>query len=141
MTHVKTQDVNDREKLENHHSRNLLRIYEIYSLLRDYYNHYKTKKMNDSEVGAVMSKFLSGKFYRRNKKCLEDALIIIQKVYRVRIREIPDDKSEHKIILCAAKEHKTYIKRMILVLDEIVCSKKIQKLKEEISLFGDKIVF
>ena len=67
--------------------------------------------MNDSEVGAVMSKFLSGKFYRRNKKCLEDALIIIQKVYRVRIREIPDDKSEHKIILCAVKEHKTYIKR------------------------------
>ena len=136
-------DIRNREKLENRHCENLQRMYEIYSLLRDYYKNYKKKKMKDTEIGILLAKQISGKFYVKNKQFLENAFFTIQQIHKIRICEIPTDAdaTDHKMIVSIIQDHKKYIRRMIQLLNEIVYSKKVNKLKEEISIFGDKIIF
>lgn len=126
--------VSDRNKLETIHSKNLCRIYEIYTLLRDLYYNYKRHGYNDEKISALLSNMIEGDFYRINTTFLKDALTNIMWIHKILMVE--NNADNLKTIILVAKEQIKYIQRMITILDDIVNNKKIASLQYEIKIFN-----
>ena len=124
---------NEIDLLERKHSDDLKKIYEIYSLLRDYYYLHKKNNKSDIEIGKILSETFQ-EVYDKNIKDIHEAFIRIKKIYKLRFVEKPDDNRYHKIILGAIKENICYIGRIKEMLKQIVQFKKIDMLKEEINV-------
>jgi len=127
----------DRDTLESQHSYDLIRIYKIYSLLRDFYKHYKSKKIPDNEIGKLISQHITGTFHKNNRNFLTNALTNIKNIHTILLTEDINSIHNKKIIIGAAKENMEYIKKMIQIVDDIVYHQNIKSLKEQITLFND----
>ena len=64
------------------HSKNLSRIYELFSLLKDYYHYYLKKKLSENKIGNILSTKFSGDVYTNNRQFIKEALINIKTLYK-----------------------------------------------------------
>ena len=124
-------------QLEEKHSGDLRKIYEIYSLLRDYYTHYNKQKKNDNEIGVILSKKFNGEIYRTNRVFLREAYQTISELLKLYKRMSPSknmDLATIGNIMSSIKGNIEFIKRIINILEEVVCAKNIDRLKREMEL-------
>ena len=63
---------------ELEHSKNLSRIYELYSLLTDYYHHYLKQKLTENKIGEILSTKFGGDVYINNRQFIKEALVNIK---------------------------------------------------------------
>ena len=120
---------------ELEHSKNLSRIYELFSLLKDYYHYYLKKNLAENKIGSILSTKFSGDVYTNNRQFIKDALVNIKTLYKMKVVENASDIKLQKIILGTIKEHIQYIQRILDLFEDIICRKDLTKLKEEIAIF------
>ena len=128
-------------KIQNHefkHSINLIRIYEIYSLLSDFYTYYSNKKYSDKTIGIYLSKKFKGVVYTKNKKFIKNALVNVKSLYKLKVFEKTNDIKFNKLIINTIKDHIQYFERILVLFDDVVCRKDITKLKQEINIFKNE---
>ena len=120
---------------ELEHSKNLSRIYELFSLLKDYYYYYLKKNLIENKIAVILSTKFSGDVYTNNRQFIKDALINIKTLYKLKVVENAYDIKLQKIVIGTIKDHIQYIQRIQELFEDIVCHKDLTKLKEEIAIF------
>jgi len=123
---------------ESKHSVNLIRVYEIYSLLSDFYRYYLHRKYNDKTIGIELSKKFSGVVFTKNKVFIEKAIYNLKVLYKLKILEKTKDIKYNKIIINTIKNQIGYFERMLHVLNDVVKHKNIIKLKAEMLIFNNE---
>ena len=120
---------------ELEHSKNLSRIYELYSLLTDYYQHYLKKNLTENKIAEILSTKFNGDVYTNNRQFIKEALANIKTLYKMKVVDKASDIKLQKLVIGTIKEHIQYIQRILELLEDIVCRKDLTKLKEEIAIF------
>ena len=120
---------------ELEHSKNLSRIYELYSLLTDYYHFHLKKNLNDHKIAEILSTKFNGDVYTNNRQFIKEALANIKTLYKMKVVENASDIKLQKLVLGTIKEHIQYIQRILELFEDIVCRKDLTKLKKEIAIF------
>ena len=97
---------------ETKHSKYLIDIYDLYSLLEDYYKNLSLKH-KDEHIGKFLSSKFKGIIFVKYKVIIKEALTNIRKLYRLKVFEKTKDEKFNRIILTIIKEHIEYFERML----------------------------
>tara|TARA_B100000029_G_scaffold326880_1_gene319298 strand:- start:502 stop:909 length:408 start_codon:yes stop_codon:yes gene_type:complete len=123
--------------LELEHQKDLSRIYELFSVLRDYYKLGVKRNKTEQEIGIFLKSKIGSSIYQINLRILKKAILTTQKLIKcktIKKCETVANRELNKLEIGAIKENNIYFSRMIQVLKDIYLQKNVINLKNEIQI-------